>query len=169
MIKNERGITLVALILTVVLMLILVAAGINYGGSSISQVKLQNFSYEMQQIQGRVDSIHEKMKLLDNPTYIVVDKETMGVDVTSNAKAKELLKKFGIDYAGGTLDTEDTDYYTPQGETVYRYFSKRNLEEQLDIKNAKSAMIINFKTREVISVEGHNYQGTLYFRLKDIK
>ena len=82
MLKKESGITLFVLIITVVVILILVSAGINYGTNSIGEVKLQNFSYELQQIQGRVDSISEKMSMQENSFYVVVNGETMGQNIT---------------------------------------------------------------------------------------
>lgn len=68
--KNEKGITLLVLIITVLLMIILASAGIKYGQNSISDVKLQKFSYELQQIQGRVDTVYEKMSMENNPDYV---------------------------------------------------------------------------------------------------
>lgn len=170
MIKNERGITILTLVITVILLIILIYVGIDYGGSSLNQIKFQNFSYQLQQIQGRVDSMHEKMKMQDNPNYIFVDGKTMGVDVTDNANAQVTLKKIkGISYTEGNITLGDEDYYTPQNETLYRYFSKRNLENLLDIKNPGIDVIINFKTREVISVEGLINDEKIYYRLEDIK
>jgi len=68
--KNEQGITLLVLIITVLIMIILVSAGIKYGENSISDVKLQKFSYELQQIQGKVDTVYEKMSTENNPDYV---------------------------------------------------------------------------------------------------
>lgn len=68
--KNEKGITLLVLIITVLIMIILVSAGIKYGQNSLSDVKLQKFSYELQQIQGRVDTAYEKMSMENNPDYV---------------------------------------------------------------------------------------------------
>jgi len=170
MIRNQRGITLLSLVITIILIMILVSVGVNYGQSSILEIKLQNFSNQLQQIQTSVDSTHEKMKMLDNPTYIFVNKQTMGSDIKTNSEAMATLKKLtGIDYGDNSISLDDADYYTPQHETLYRYLSKRDLERQLDIKNAKQDVIINFKTREVISVKGQVYNGEIFYRLDQLK
>lgn len=163
--KEEKGITLITLAITVLIMIILLGAGIRYGSNSYSEVKLQNFSYEMQQIQGRVDTIHEKMSMVENtPNYIFLDNEQMGVNIAySNAALKTLKDVKNIDYLSSELQTNEELYnklyfkYTSgsntQAYSYYRYFSASELESKLDLKNPKNDVIINFKTREVISVK----------------
>ncbi len=72
--KNEKGITLITLIVTILLMVILVSVAIQSGGGSVKEVEFQNFSYELQQIQGRVDTIHEKMKVAGNPNFVELNR-----------------------------------------------------------------------------------------------
>lgn len=168
--KNERGITLVILIITVIIMMILVAAGISYGTTSIGEIRLQNFSYELEQIQGKVDTTHEKMKTeKKNPSYVTLNNKMIGNNITVSESAIDTLKKVTknkIDYR--TITTDNEDYYYNRVDTMYRYFSKKDLEEFFDIKNANQDVIINFKTREVISVKGQKYQEKTYYRLEDI-
>lgn len=166
MLKNENGITLMILIITVIIMMILASVGIAFGTASASEVQLQNFSYELQQIQGRVDIMHERMNLENETSYITLDGKALGQDITSSSQAVETFKKVtGKNYS----NTEDTELY-PNGDTstIYRYFSKKDLQQQLEIKNPKLDVIINFKTREVISVNPHKYDGQNYYRLEDI-
>ena len=51
---------------------------------------------------------------------------------------------------------------------MYRYFSKADLDKTLDIKNAQHSVIINFKTREVISVDGVVCNDIEYHRLQEL-
>lgn len=168
--KNEKGITLVVLMITVILMLILVGAGITYGTTSIGEIRLQNFSYEMQQIQGRVDATYEKMKTeKENPSYVSLNNKMMGKNITTSDEAMDTLKtvtKNRINYR--TITTDNEEYYYNRVDTMYRYFSKKELDTFFDIKNATQDVIINFKTREVISVKGQKYKEMTYYRLNDI-
>lgn len=165
--KNERGITLIALIITVIVMVVLVSTGIKYGSYSIQEAKLKNYTYAMQQIQGRVDSIYEKMKMEQEPNYIKLNTQTMGVNVSGVPSAKEtLLNERGIDYNGENQN--DKNLYPIEGLTIYRYFSKEDLTRLLDIKEPQVDVIINFKTRDVISVEGFKYEQDTYHSLNDI-
>lgn len=70
-----------------------------------------------------------------------------------------------IDY--NTINQNDNKYYIGTY-SYYRYFSKSELEDKLDIKNPTQSVIINFKTREVISVEGEVHDGIEYHRLEDM-
>ena len=63
--KKEKGITILVLIITVVVMIILISATVYYGASSTETIRLENFSYELQQIQSQVDVDYEKIKAGD--------------------------------------------------------------------------------------------------------
>ena len=165
--KSEKGITLIALLLTVLLMIILAGAAITYGGNSAKEVELQNFSYALQQIQGKVDTIYEKMSMDKNSTYTALDGKNMGVSVVLSDEAHKTLKKItGYDYyASGSSSNPDL-YHNGNGtDAYYRYFSKSDLDRILDIKNSKIDVIINFKTREVISVKGQVREERTYYHL----
>ncbi len=185
MLKNEKGITLLILVIMVMVLGILLYAGINAGTTSVAEVNLQNFSYEMQQIQGRVDSIHEKMSMEDEPTYVRLGEGApIGQNVTvaeANKKdpnnpdkptAKELLNDEkivnpAVDYNDISIQS-NKKYYPETGITAYRYLSPADLKSDLGITNAKNSVIINFETREVISLEGFNYYGTTYYTRKQL-
>ncbi len=171
--KNEKGITLMILMITVIMMIILVSAGIKYGGTSLAEVRLQNFSYELGQIQGRVDAIYEKMSMDNNTKYTHLNEKQMGADINTSAMAKATLVKVkgnNYNYDSETSSTNKELYYDGNGtDAYYRYFPKNEIENTLDIKNPKQDVIINFKTREVISVKGQTYNDKTYYRLQDIQ
>lgn len=164
--KNENGITLISLVVIVVIIIILSSIAIGYGTRSLDTVELQNFNYELQQVQGKVDIIHEKIKS-GNEEYL-----TIGKNMTEEAssKARETLKKIrGIDYENIDLSSENIEnYYSKEEVTSYRYFTEEDLKNELDITSNPGDMIINFETREAISVDGFEYEGKLYYCLKDM-
>lgn len=85
---------------------------------------------------------------------------------SASAEAVEILYTIrNIDY--NTISQSDNRYYIGSY-SYYRYFSKSELEDKLDIKNATQSVIVNFKTREVISVEGQVHDGIEYHRLEDM-
>lgn len=67
-----------------------------------------------------------------------------------------------------TASTTDPNYYV-DGYSKYRYFTGYDLETDLDIKNSKQEVIINFETREVISVQGKIYNDIPYHTLDQMK
>lgn len=162
MLKNEKGITLLILVITILLMIILAGATINYGVNSLNTVKLQNFSYELQQIQGKVDSIYEKIKLGDE-SYII-----LGNEITDSEKAMNTLNMVkGINYLN-ILDSQRDQYYYQENFSYYRYLTERELENLFDITSNPGDVIINFTTREVISVDGFEYEGRTYYTLSEL-
>lgn len=104
--KNEKGITLTILAVTIIIMVILAGTVMTYGTNSLNASKMKNFSYEMQQIQGKVDTLHEKIKI-GKEEYII-----LGRDITQSGRAMNTLKKVKeIDYASIT-DVKNSEYYT---------------------------------------------------------
>lgn len=167
--KNEKGITLIVLIVTILLMVIIAGIAVSYGTSSLESVRFQNFSFELQQIQGKVDTIYEKIKLAneeEKANYI-----TLGENVTESSEAVETLKTVKrINYSNSNMSSSDREkYYYEDGVTYYRYLSEEDLKNELDITSNPGDVIINFQTREVISVNGFEFEGKVYYRLSDIK
>ena len=162
MLRNEKGITILILTITIILMVILAGATINYGVNSLNAAKFQNFSYELQQIQGKVDSIYEKIKLGDE-SYII-----LGNEITDSEKAMNTLNMVkGINYLN-ILDSQRDQYYYQENFSYYRYLTEDNLENIFDITSNPADVIINFTTREVISVDGFEYEGRTYYTLSEL-
>jgi len=159
--KAEKGITLISLVITVVLLIILAAVSINAGFDSIGTMKLQNFNYELQQVQGKVDTIYEKIKL-GQTEYI-----TLGSNITESTEAMQTLKTVkNIDYSN-IAEEDKENYYYEETNTTYRYLTEAEVKEVLNISSDPGDMIINFITKEVISVEGFDYDDTTYYTLTE--
>ena len=63
--KKQRGITLVALIITIILMLILVGVTIKYSGEAIDKAKLEDIKTDMISIKTRAKIIAEQYNFKD--------------------------------------------------------------------------------------------------------
>ena len=109
-------------------------------------MQYQAFNYQLEQIQGKVDVINKKIELGDE-SY-----KEMGEIATLSSSASETLRTLGI--PDSTI-------------SEYRYFTPSDLEKYLDISNVDQYVAINFKTRDVVSVEGFEYQDEMYYRLYD--
>lgn len=60
--KNEKGITIITLVITIVIMLILAGIVTNSGMKSIETAKKTAFISEMEMIQAKVNTIYEERK-----------------------------------------------------------------------------------------------------------
>ena len=63
--KKEKGITIVALIITVILMLILVGVGIDFGTDAINKARLEDIKTDMISIKTRAKIITEQYNFKD--------------------------------------------------------------------------------------------------------
>ncbi len=161
MLRKEKGITMVALVITIILMMILLGATVYYGSQSLQTTRLQNFNYELQQIQGKVDVIYQKMQEGDIQ-YI-----NWGKNITTSKEAVNTLRLVtGVDYSS-IVNTSEEYYYTTDI-TKYRLFTPNDLNSKMGISSMPGDMIINFETREVISVKGFEYDGVTYYRIYDL-
>ena len=156
--KNEKGITLIMLISTIIVLVIIATVTIQYGSHSVDSIALENFSFELQQIQGKVDTIHEKIKLGETE-YL-----TYGQNITVSEEAVKTLNTVtGINYKN--IPSSQRDKYYSGTNTKYRYFSSKDISEYFDISSNPGDVIINFETREVISVKGFGYKGKIYYKM----
>ena len=135
--KDEKGISLLSLIITVIIMSILVGVSTYYGIESYKQAQVKQFVVQMQLIQTRVDELVE----LNEYQNLGSDASSYSV-ILSNANKSD----------GVSNNIND-----------YKYFSKENLKNQFDIDNIDDGVLINFSTREVVSIVGIEYEGKTYY------
>lgn len=144
--KSEKGVTMISLIVTVVVMLIVAGVAVKAGTSSVNNTKKTAFITELEIIQEKVNTIYEKRKLNEENIDIY---DTAGKDAS---------------YVGQTILNR---VLKGKSSTGYRYFSSDDLE-QLDLSNISQEVIINFSTRDVVSLSGIEIDGIMYYRLVDI-
>ena len=141
--KDNKGITLVALIITVIMMLILASVAVYTGADTYKHARVMEYVQEMQLIQSKVDEIvgtSTKEELLN-----------LGAEVASNEQINAITSA----YANGEITSNDR--------TKYRYLSKNDLNNIFSIDDATIDVMINFETREVVSVNGIKYNGITYY------
>lgn len=151
MLKNNKGITLVALIIIVIIMIILVGVGINIGMDAVERTKLEDLKTNMLSIKTKAKTIQEKYSFGDIESLV-------GEKIEDTSVLKEELVNL-----------------LPAGETVYEW-NKQILEEQAlkEIQLAENAFYIVYynegeATCEVYYSEGFEYEGKTYYSLTDLQ
>ena len=146
MIKNEKGITLVVLAITIIVMTIL-ATVVTYSAlDSLRTAQKNAFISEMEMVQAKVNVIYEKMQ---NNTQDIEYYNSLGQDVSVLGE-ETLIKILGDSSRDG-----------------FKYFSKEDLKN-LELEDINQEVIINFSTREVISTRGIKIGGVMYYKLSNI-
>jgi len=156
--SNEKGITLVSLLVTVFVMLIIVAVAVNVGTDSVDSTRLQAFYTQLEIIQKRADDIattNEGYYITNsNGTKTYVDIKTQGGSTITSSQASFLQ---------GILSAEGIT--APVSE--FRYFTIANLKEQLDLSEIEHNVFIHFGTRTIVSDKGVSANGEMYYVLKN--
>ncbi len=157
-VSNEKGITLVALMITVMIMVMIIGISLDIGMESLDSTRLQGFYMQLETIQKRADDIASTNEGYyinnDDGTRTYIDLKTAG---------------------GSALTTSQTDFLQTildeEGITVspseFRYFTVTNLDEQLELTQMEYNVFIHFNTRTVIAEKGITINDKTYYMLEN--
>lgn len=183
--RNERGITMVALIIMIILMLVMVGTGIFTGIDAYHTMEAQTFIAQMKVIKEKIYVIREEYRAWDN--YLgdnIYDyiKEEYTITKENAAGEKEVIyepkelslynieiqKKFESNLAEtnikGLDDTNLNNYF---------YFTADDLDTAFGLANLDVNVFINFQTGTFISeqpVNATNFAGKVgtYYVLEEL-
>lgn len=140
-INSEKGITLLALVITIVVLIILASITVNIGKEGIKESKEDAMLSELAMVQNAILQRKTKADL--------TNEEYPGETITeANINLEETIEEINDNRASGEeeisrKDSDDSHYY---------FLSTENggLEE-LGITNSEDAYIVNYETGEVIN------------------
>ena len=137
-IKNEKGITLIALAITIIVLLILASITVYTGKESITQSKINILLSEVQMVQHAALERYTKEETFSYDNYPGTKKYTTSQEILNeigelknDQKLKEII-----------TNTSAQNYY---------YLTPEDLEE-LNITNTENSYIINYKLGIAINV-----------------
>ena len=144
---NEKGVTLQALIITIVLLLILTSIGATAGTSALEYSKYSKLKTELQLLQTKVNELNEN------------NDSSKGQDL--NNAQKEILEKEevkSIIYKG----KEDKKDEVKNG---FKFFSVSEIKSDFDLSGIERSYLINVDYRYVVSCEGFKYKNVTYYMI----
>ena len=149
-INNSKGITLITLIITVMVLAILTSVAVYSGIEVLNSSKLTRFTTEMKLIQTRVNEIYD-----DRDNY-----ENKGQDASSYAtQLSSIATAIGSDFTTWGYSSDISNY---------RYYTKEKLKEDLDIEDVEQDVLIDLYNRKIISVNGTTVDGQTYYVLEQL-
>ena len=183
--RNERGITMVALIIMIILMLVMVGTGVFTGIDAYHTMEAQTFIAQMKVIKEKIYVIREEYKAWDNylgdniydyikEEYTITQKNAAGeLEILYEPKELalyniEIQKKFETNLAEtnikGLDDTNLSNYF---------YFTADDLDTAFGLSNLDVNVFINFQTGTFISeqpVKATNFAGKVdtYYVLDEL-
>lgn len=148
--KEQKGITIVSLVITIVILIIITSVTVYTSVSIIKQANLQTINTNMMLIQAKTKTIAEQAKFnKDTSNY----KGTLISDISDNQKILKLIDNGVIDDA-----------------SKYYLLSNEDLQDlglqKIDIEDG---YVVNYDTEEVIYVKGFENEGTTYYKLSELR
>ena len=162
--KDQKGITLISLVMTIILIMILASVGTYTGLETYENMRVEAFVAKMKTVQEAVD------KFCDTYTVSEIIDETnhFGVPASSApSDAQAVLNSVTKEGMSSSLKS----WFSSAGDDSainYRYFSTDDIAKILGIKDFDTAIFFNPKTRNVVAVEGVKYDGKMYYRQYDL-
>ena len=152
--NSEKGITLIALVITIIVLLILASIGTYSGIEAIKIADLNRFIADMQVMQTEVNGLYDKYKNNGQVgEYTGSQILTIGKDLSQSDKATQVFT---------AQASEITD------STGYRYFDKETINSLNPDISVGSEYFVNIEKRSVISCTGIENNGTTYYTLEQL-
>lgn len=151
--KNEKGITLVALIITIVVLFLLTGVGITSGTKSINNMKLKSFYAKLEIVQEAVEKISETNESYKDSNQNNIELVNQGAEPTSAQNT--ILQE--------ALNESDLSRYN------FRYFTSDQVENVLDISGVDLNLLIDFGNKKVVSEEPLVINNVKYYTLQSTK
>lgn len=142
--KDNKGITLVSLIITIIIMSILVSVVTYSGIDTYRNAKITNFVAQMQLIQTKVDELVE--------SKTIEEINTLGLQEITTEEQNNVISK-----------AYSNEEITSNTIREYKVFTSNDILNIFEIEDIESDIMVNFTTREVVSVNGIEYDGTTYY------
>ena len=145
-IKETKGVTLIALVVTIVVLLILASIGINSGQDAINSAKFNEFKSELKIMQTKVNELNQS-----NETEI-------GTELTEQQK-----NIFNVENVYNIIFENKFDEEITNIKNGFRYLSKYSINNDWNLDSITRDYFVNIEKRIVISCIGFEYKGKTYY------
>ena len=150
MLKENSGVTLITLTVTIIILLILASIATYSGISSIASSEFTKFQNELEIMQAQVNLLNEKYK-----EQIEQGQEIIEVGKTiSDADSTRVMTAF--------IGAGESD------QNGQRYFDESSIKD-LGVDGIENEYLINIERRKVIALDGFRYEKVKYYTIDQIK
>lgn len=165
--KNNKGITLASLVLTIIVLLILASIFVYSGANTIKYTKYNKAKSEISVIQTHVNAWYQEYKNLENSDeYKALQTDEQKLQYKNNF----LNDNYGVQANGSNCDSnklaETVDAINIENIEEYRYLSSDFLENKIGL-NVSFDYLVNIEERRVVLFGGIKYNEKWYFTAED--
>ena len=159
MLKNNKGITMIALVTLVIVLLILTSITTFSGFNLIRTSKYYEAISEMKILQAKVNELYEDYRNAKTEEDKQIIIENNGEEISSKPRSDEANYAFKLVKSDNVMGQNLGTY------NDYKYWSVDYIKDVLDIEGIKFDFIVNIKTRSVIMVDPAIKDGEEYHAL----
>lgn len=151
--KNQKGVTIVSLVITVIVLMIVAGIGVKVGTDQITKTKDNTVVSELSMVQHAILEQYTKYKTTKNANYLVGN-------MVSGEELNSITNTLGV-----TLVTIPSSY--SEKERAYYKLDKASLLE-IGIKNTDDEYVVNYISGEVMNItkKATSEGNALYVRAK---
>lgn len=149
---NERGVTLVALVTTIIILLILSTIGVTSGKSAIEYSNFNKLKSQLTVLQTKVNELNQQSKTDIGQEIGDEQKSILNNEIVSN-----------IIYKDKTEEEKNAI------EARFRLLDGNQIKEQLGLDGYKGNYLINVEYRYVVLCDGLEYNGITYYMIDQIE
>lgn len=152
---EEKGVTLVVLVTTIVLILLISSLGTMAGISTLDSVRLSQFKKELKILQVEVDELNQNNQFKN---------DEFGQALTN--KQEEIFNISEINNIIFSGKTDEEKAYIKQG---FRYCNKEYISKQFNFSSIKRDYYINVEYRYIICSEGIEKSNKMYYMINQFE
>lgn len=178
--RDNSGITLISLVITIIILFILSSIAIYSGVGTIRSARLTKFTVELKMMQQKVNELYDSYT--NNKSVIVngIDYRGKGeytTQTTNDGQTQMIKTKQGIQDIG---KNPEENFSTSELETIfsieesgvtdregYKYYDTETLQA-LGLENMEYTFFVNVEKRSIISTVGLEYDGKIYYTLDQV-
>ena len=167
--KNNKGVTLMMLVITIIVLIILVGITSSTSYDVLNSAKLEVFTTELKMMQEQVNMLYQKLQTGDGT--IQINGETYKIIPSGEGEEDilgiELNESLDIDYKTaleGALKKEINE----EDINKYRYYDKETIEN-LNLQGIDQEFLVDVETKTVISLTGFENEGKKYYTLEQLE
>ena len=156
--KQEKGVTLLALVITIIVLIIIASIGISSGKGTIKSAKFSKFQAELKIIQNKANEW--------NQAYENGETINIGTDPTSEQKmaldSQEVSEIITNKAGSDTTKIEEI-------KSSFRMLTNDYIKGDLGIDSIEGEYLVNIKERMVVSTEAFQYEGINYYMIDQME
>ena len=158
--KQDKGITLLVLSITIIVMLIIAGISLYEGKNIVKNAQLENIKTNMLLIQAKGKIIAEEANFNKTTTENGEEqKQYLGTNLNIAISADSVLSSS----ITNVLQSEEMEKYYVLGQDDLNTMGLNKIEISDGVY-----YIINYETEEIIYIPGYKYEGNTYYKLSDI-